>query len=99
MMLFKYFSSLDIDLKFNSSEELPDFIKKDVLFGKKMCELSAEQNKLKENMDSMLTVLLDCVNTDVELYFTVPDGIAVDIKGHGASFSEFIKAFGGYMFN
>lgn len=63
-----------------------------------MCTLSDEEKALSKNMDTALNTILETVNTDVELYFTIPDGIALEIQGRGPSLSEFIKAFGGYFF-
>eukprot|EP00825_Cyclidium_porcatum_P000556 TRINITY_DN10185_c0_g2_i3.p3 TRINITY_DN10185_c0_g2~~TRINITY_DN10185_c0_g2_i3.p3 ORF type:complete len:129 (+),score=22.75 TRINITY_DN10185_c0_g2_i3:285-671(+) len=99
MVLLKSFTNLEMDLKFASSEEFPDLIKKQVLAGKSLCTLTAEQKKLKESMDSALNVLLETIDTDVELYFTIPDGAALEVKGRAPSLSQFIKTFGGFLLN
>lgn len=58
-----------------------------MLAGKSLCTLTAEQKKLKESMDSALNVLLETIDTDVELYFTIPDGAALEVKGRAPSLS------------
>lgn len=41
-LLLKYFKSLDIDMKFNSTSELPELIRKKVFFGKKLADMLPE---------------------------------------------------------
>ena len=36
ILFLKYFKNLDLDLRFDSSNELPEFIRKNVLFGKEL---------------------------------------------------------------
>eukprot|EP00825_Cyclidium_porcatum_P046158 TRINITY_DN7194_c0_g1_i3.p2 TRINITY_DN7194_c0_g1~~TRINITY_DN7194_c0_g1_i3.p2 ORF type:complete len:198 (+),score=42.16 TRINITY_DN7194_c0_g1_i3:149-742(+) len=97
-IFLKYFKSLDVDMRFNSTNELPEPIKKKVLFGKRLQELLPEEKKMKDNIDQTLNVLLDFLDTDIDIYFSVPDAFILQINGHAPSLSTFLKSFGGYFF-
>lgn len=42
-IFLKYFKNLDVDLRFNSTNDLPENIRKKVLFGKKLQQAAPEQ--------------------------------------------------------
>jgi len=50
-------------------------------------------------MDTVLNVLLDTVDADVEVYFTIPDFVAVKAGIHAPGLSTFLKNYGGHFVN
>ena len=83
----KLFSRLDIDLKFTSSSELPEFVRKNFFFSKKIQKMNAEEKKLPDDMDSTLNVILETVDADIDLYFTISNFVAFTASGHAPGLS------------
>jgi len=44
-------------------------------------------------------VLLDTVDADVEVYFTIPNFIAIKAGVHAPNLSTFLKNYAGYFLN
>lgn len=76
---------------------MPEFIRKKVLFSKKLQDATVEQKKLKDQMDAVLNVLLDVVDADVDLYLTIPNFVAVKIGAHAPYLTAFLRAYMGYF--
>jgi len=52
---------------------------------------------LKEEMDSVLNVLLETIDADVSVFFTIPDFKAIKVSAHAPSLSVFIKNYAGHF--
>jgi len=50
-------------------------------------------------MDAVLNVLLDTIDADIDLYFTIPDFCAATITTHAPGLTLFLKNFGGHFVN
>jgi hypothetical protein len=50
MMMITYFKNYDIDLTFNSTEDLPEQVRKQVLFGKKLQSIPEEERKIRVDL-------------------------------------------------
>lgn len=98
-LFLRYFKGIDVDLRFNSTSELPENIRKKVLFGKRLQDATVEQRKLKEEMDSVLNVLIETVDADVSVFFTIPNFIAIKASAHAPSLSVFLKNYAGHFVN
>lgn len=57
------------------------------MLGKKLQEVPVGQRPFPEGFDSLLKSFLDYVETDLELYFTIPDLLAAKLKFTGPELS------------
>jgi len=49
--------------------------------------MNAEEKKLPDNMDSTLNVILETVDADVDLYFTISNTVSFAASGHAPGLS------------
>ena len=66
---------------------MPDFVRKNIFFGKKIQEMNADEKKLPGDLDLILNVILETVDADVELYCTIQNFAAFTISGHAPGLS------------
>lgn len=96
--MLRYFKSLDMDFRFKSTSELPEEIRKKLLFGSKFENKSSEELALKSEMDVVLTQLIELIETDVDIYVTIPGFLKISLKLHAPLLTNFFKKYLGGLF-
>lgn len=74
--LLSTFGSVEFDFKFKSSAELPPTLRQKALTGK-FSEIPSEERSLPPGGDEFLNSLLEFVETDLDVYFTLSQILAV----------------------
>jgi hypothetical protein len=79
MVLFKHFKSFDIDLRFKGTDDLPETIKKRVLFGKKLSNMD-QNDRVMPDDERVPHDVFDALGDEHEFWFTIPNFVAVHVK-------------------
>ena len=78
---FSYFGNAEIDLKFDSTNQLPEILQKHFF----------RTNLPFKGMPSFLNSFLSSVESNFDIYFTIQDLAAVKISVNGPQFSQIAK--------
>ena len=92
LTFLKYFQSLEIDLKFASSSELPEVIRKNLLPIKNSVVNNPTILEMYE--DILVKSLLANIGTRVSAFFVIPQFLAVRADLCAPNFSQFFHTFG-----
>ncbi|KRX11114.1 hypothetical protein PPERSA_05223 [Pseudocohnilembus persalinus] len=96
-LFLRYFKNLDVDMRFNTTAELPESIKNKLLFGEILTV--NEENKVDFSNDDKILPFLESLDQNIELFFTVPDLLKIHLQGHSLALSQYIQTYGKYFEN
>ncbi len=92
-VLVSAFSRATLDLKFNSTAELPELYRKLLLNPHRVRNLSPEEKKLSEVPEECLKVL-ESVEGPIEIVASLSEMASIRIELQGKDFAAFIREFG-----
>lgn len=92
-VLFAAFSRATIDLKFNSTSELPETFRKLLLNPYKLREMAPEKMKLTEAPEDCLKIL-ETIDGPVQIVASLAEMASLKIEMKGQDFAAFVKEFG-----
>ncbi|CAD8089640.1 unnamed protein product [Paramecium sonneborni] len=97
LAFLKHFKNLDMDLRFRSTDELPQVIKNQMIFGEEFQTLAQEELQLPINRTKQVNAIMDAAADNGFIYFTISDLCAVKIESHTPKLSTFLTKYGKYL--
>ena len=96
MMILKYFKNVDIDLRFQSTKELPQNVRNILFYPEFLRGISEESRKLKIN-DPNSGVILEKLGSKVTGFLVIPELLVGKIDLNLPNTSIFVKEYFGLM--
>ena len=96
ILALQYLRRINMDLKFNSTAELPNLFKKYLCNPSKVRNMEPEKKKL-QNIPPLLEKFLENLESPVEVHVNVAEFASVSLSLSGPNFASFLREFGGAM--
>lgn len=98
IVALQYLRRINLDLKFNSTQDLPNVFKKYMCNPSKIRNMDAEQKKMV-NLPPLLEKFLNSAESPIELHVNVAEFASVGLSLSGTQFASFLRDFGGALKN
>jgi hypothetical protein len=96
MMLLKYFKSVDVDLRFQSTKELPQNVRNVLFYPEFIRGVSDDVRKLKA-FDANVDVIVDKLGKNVKGFLVIPDFVVAKVDINTPNASVFVKEYFGLL--
>ena len=96
IVALQYLRRINLDLKFNSTMELPNLFKKYLCNPSKVRNMEPEKKKLAQ-VPEILEKFLNTLESPIELHVNIAGIASVSLVLSGPNFASFLKDFGGAM--
>jgi len=96
MLALQFLRRFSLDLKFNSTQELPALFKKYLCNPSKIRNMQPEEKKLTA-FPALLEKFLSTLESPIELHLNVAEFASFNVSVSGPNFAEFLKDFGGAL--
>lgn len=94
LIALQYLRRINMDVKFNSTQELPNLFKKYLCSPSKVRNMEPEKKKLGQ-VNPLLEQFLNTLESPVEVNVIVAEFAAINLSLSGPNFSTFLLEFGG----
>jgi len=96
LIALQYLRRINMDVKFNSSQELPNLFKKYLCSPSKVRNMEPEKKKLND-IPPLLEKFLNNLESPAEIHVNVAEFASVSVSVSGPNFAAFLRDFGGAM--
>lgn len=96
LIALKYFKNLNVDLRFNSAQDLPDVLRKNAFLGK-FLQKASEADRKFDNNEETVKVLLETLGSGIDMWFSIQDFAAIHLSVRITQFSAFFREYGGLI--
>ncbi|CAD8148400.1 unnamed protein product [Paramecium octaurelia] len=97
LAFLKHFKNLDMDLRFRSTDELPQVIKNQMIFGEEFQTLAQEELQLPINRTKQVNTIMEAAADNGFIYLTISDLFALKVESHTPKLSTFLTKYGKYL--
>lgn len=94
IIALQYLRRVNLDLKFNSTQDLPNLFKKFLCSPSKVRNMEPEKKKLT-TIPPLLEKFLNNLESPIEMHVNVAEFASLNLSFSGPNFSSFLKDFGG----